>query len=141
MKLDKEIRIIYIERVIYTKNGRGNNMATINCPNCGKEISDSCKSCKYCGFEKISSYLLNIEREKNKIKRQQEINMREERDRQINETIQQKEKNIPKCPICGSTNLSKLSSLGKATKVGLFGIFGAGDLGKTYKCNNCGSKF
>lgn len=25
--------------------------------------------------------------------------------------------------------------------IGLFGIFGAGDLGKTWKCNNCGSKW
>lgn len=47
----------------------------------------------------------------------------------------------PKCPICQSTNLSKISSLKKAAKVGLFGIFGAGDIGKTWKCNNCGSRF
>ena len=49
--------------------------------------------------------------------------------------------NEPKCPICNSTNLSKLSNVGKVAKVGLFGIFGAGDIGKTWKCNNCGSKF
>ena len=49
--------------------------------------------------------------------------------------------NVPKCPTCSSTNLSKISAVKKATKVGLFGIFGAGDIGKTYKCNNCGSKF
>jgi hypothetical protein len=55
--------------------------------------------------------------------------------------IDQKDNNIPKCPTCGSTNLSKISNIGKAAKVGLFGIFGAGDLGKTWKCNNCGSKW
>lgn len=49
--------------------------------------------------------------------------------------------NVPKCPICNSTNLSKISNLKKAGKIGLFGIFGAGDIGKTYKCNNCGSRF
>lgn len=48
---------------------------------------------------------------------------------------------VPTCPICGSTNLTKLSNVGKAAKVGFFGIFGAGDLGKTWKCKNCGSKF
>lgn len=42
-----------------------------------------------------------------------------------------KQENIPKCPICSSTNLSKISSVKKATKIGLFGIFGAGDVGKT----------
>ena len=50
-------------------------------------------------------------------------------------------KNTPKCPICQSTNLSKITNTRKAGKIALFGIFGAGDLGKTWKCNNCGSKF
>lgn len=49
--------------------------------------------------------------------------------------------NKPKCPICNSTNLTKISGMTKAVKIGLFGIFGAGDIGKTWKCNNCGSKF
>lgn len=53
----------------------------------------------------------------------------------------EEQSNIPKCPTCGSTNLSKISGMKKAAKVGFFGIFGAGDLGKTWKCNNCGSKF
>lgn len=48
---------------------------------------------------------------------------------------------VPKCPICGSTNLKKLSVFGKVAKVKMFGIFGAGDLGKTYKCGDCGVKF
>ena len=49
--------------------------------------------------------------------------------------------NKPKCPICGSMNLTKISTVGKVAKVGFFGIFGAGDIGKTWKCNNCRSKF
>lgn len=49
--------------------------------------------------------------------------------------------NTPKCPICQSTNLSKISTAKKAGKIALFGIFGMGDNGKTWKCNNCGSKF
>lgn len=47
----------------------------------------------------------------------------------------------PKCPICGSTNLSKISALTKAAKISAFGIYGAGDIGKTYKCDNCGARF
>ena len=50
-------------------------------------------------------------------------------------------KNTPKCPICQSTNLSKITTVQKAGKIALFGIFGMGDNGKTWKCNNCGSKF
>lgn len=53
----------------------------------------------------------------------------------------QESSNIPKCPICQSTNLSKISNVKKATKVGLFGLLGAGDIGKTWKCNSCGSRF
>ncbi len=49
--------------------------------------------------------------------------------------------NIPKCPICQSTDLSPISSIHKAGKILMFGIFGMGDNGKTWKCNNCGSKF
>lgn len=48
---------------------------------------------------------------------------------------------IPKCPICGSTNLFKITTAHKVGKIALFGIFGMGDNGKTWKCNNCGSKF
>lgn len=51
------------------------------------------------------------------------------------------ENNKPKCPICHSTNLSKITTAHKAGKIALFGIFGMGDNGKTWKCNNCGSKF
>ena len=53
----------------------------------------------------------------------------------------QRESNKPKCPICQSTNLSKITTLQKTGKIALFGIFGMGDNGKTWKCNNCGSKF
>lgn len=50
-------------------------------------------------------------------------------------------KDTLKCPICQSTDLSKISSLHKAGKILTFGIFGMDNNGKTWKCNNCGSKF
>ena len=79
---------------------------------------------------------------KTKEMREKEYEQRLEQARiyQVNAQAQENA-NKPKCPICNSTNLSKLSNVGKVAKVGLFGIFGAGDLGKTWKCNNCGSKF
>lgn len=49
--------------------------------------------------------------------------------------------NIPQCPICQSTDLSKISTTKKVAKIATFGLYGAGDIGKTWKCNNCGSKF
>lgn len=58
-----------------------------------------------------------------------------------NYQIAQQSQNIPKCPICQSTNLSKITNTSKAMKIAMFGVFGMGDNGKTWKCNNCGSKF
>lgn len=49
--------------------------------------------------------------------------------------------NTPQCPICKSTKLKKIAIAKKAAKISVFGIFGAGDLGKTWQCENCGSKF
>lgn len=51
------------------------------------------------------------------------------------------EKCVPKCPICGSTNLVKLTATNKAIKVAAFGVFAVGDMSKAWKCRNCGSKF
>ena len=61
-----------------------------------------------------------------------------------NENYIPKEKiiNIPKCPICGSTNINKITISSRAVKTAVFGVVGAvDDAGKTYKCGNCGSKF
>lgn len=50
--------------------------------------------------------------------------------------------NIPKCPICGSTNISRITLTTRAVKTAAFGVVGAvDDAGKTYKCGNCGCKF
>ena len=54
---------------------------------------------------------------------------------------QQEPKPIVTCPYCQSTNTKKITILSKAGSVAMFGVFGMGDNGKTWKCNNCGSKF
>ncbi len=58
----------------------------------------------------------------------------------------QKEKDrqncIPRCPICGSSNIQKITIGTRAVKTAAFGVVGAvDDAGKTYKCRNCDSKF
>lgn len=56
--------------------------------------------------------------------------------------ILDKQNCIPKCPICGSTNIKKITMTTRAVKTATFGVAGAiDDAGKTYKCENCGSKF
>jgi|GEM_PF-2459889 uncharacterized protein with PIN domain len=47
----------------------------------------------------------------------------------------------PTCPYCHSASLTKISKSGTFLKIAALGLFGASDIGKTWKCNNCGSKF
>lgn len=47
---------------------------------------------------------------------------------------------VPKCPICGSTNIQKISGAKKSTSAILFGVF-SNDIGKTFECKNCRMKF
>lgn len=56
--------------------------------------------------------------------------------------ILEEKSRTPKCPICGSTNVNKITIGSRAVKTVMFGVVGAvDDAGKTYKCENCGSKF
>ena len=80
----------------------------------------------------IVEYTVKIKKMKNSIEEEKEL----KRKKSTNYSS-----NIPKCPICGSTNLSKISIIKTGMKIGAFGLLGAGDVGKTWKCNNCGSKF
>ena len=45
---------------------------------------------------------------------------------------------IPKCPSCGSTNTSKIGTLNRMVSTSLFGL-ASSKIGKTHKCNNCGT--
>ena len=44
----------------------------------------------------------------------------------------------PKCPSCGSSNISKIGVVGRAVSFKLVG-FASSKIGKTHKCNNCGT--
>lgn len=113
---------------------------SFNCPNCGNKILDCDTKCKYCGFDKISTYLLNIERNKDIVKRQYEINERIERDYRINKGIERKMDNKPKCPTCGSLNVEKISTGKKVFGGAMFGLFSS-DVRNTMHCKNCGYKW
>lgn len=49
--------------------------------------------------------------------------------------------NIPKCPICQSTNLKKITVGSKLLAAGMVGVFAAPYTSKTYECMNCHAKF
>ena len=130
-------------------------MSLIKCIECGKEISDKSEICVNCGCP-TSESTKKFEQLKQPDKifykcplckkifenGTFECDVCGYQSVIIQDTKQQPiQQNIPKCPHCNSTNLTKISTLKKATKIGMFGIFGAGDIGKTYKCNTCGSRF
>lgn len=130
------------------------------CPRCHKKFNNDIKFCPVCGYkdDNINSYSTNI-KDKDfktcpKCNKQHpylidhctecgySTQAYKNRMKKLQEDIEKPiVKNIPRCPICQSTNLSKITTTKKATKIGLFGILGAGDISKTWKCNNCGSKF
>ena len=104
--------------------------------------------------ELANNPLFSLEEYKKQIQKQIELNQRIENyekqkslEQQAKNIAQmQKEKDkiscIPKCPICGSSNVKKISIGTRAAKTAVFGVIGAvDDAGKIYKCGNCGSKF
>jgi hypothetical protein len=58
-----------------------------------------------------------------------------EEQKRLEQSLQQR--NVPKCPTCGSTNISKIGTLNRIASVGFFGL-ASSKIGKTQKCNNCG---
>lgn len=52
--------------------------------------------------------------------------------------ILEEQARTPKCPSCGSSNISKVGVVGRAVSFKLVG-FASGKIGKTHKCNNCGT--
>ena len=108
-------------------------MGKIICPQCSQQIDDSVRACPHCGFDKISSYLLQLERQK----QAKYIDYTSfHNDIPIQPTIN----NTTKCPTCGSTNIQKISGTKRWLSTGLFGL-ASSDIGKSMVCRSCGFKF
>lgn len=134
-------------------------MPMIKCIECGNSISDKSEICVHCGcptkLSKISDinidekilydylsngdYILGIKYIKDTL----DIDLKDAR----NYVEQYKDnhpelksskvqlQNIPKCPMCGSTNISKISTISRATSIIGFGILSK-KIGKQWQCNN-----
>lgn len=53
-------------------------------------------------------------------------------------SILEEQSRVPKCPSCGNSNVSKIGVINRAVSFKLVG-FASSKIGKTHKCNNCGS--
>lgn len=126
--------ITVFERSAVTSPENGDKLSMTKqfmCPKCSAMINETARKCPNCGFDEISSYLLQIERDK--------------QSRTIDythayEPITIMEDNIPKCPTCRSTRVKRISGTKRWITTGLFGI-GSTDMGKTMQCENCGYKW
>ena len=52
--------------------------------------------------------------------------------------ILEEKSQVAKCPSCGSSNVSKIGVINRTVSVGIFGL-ASSKIGKTHKCNNCGT--
>ena len=105
---------------------------------------------KFVMEELINNPLFSIEEYKKQVQNQRLINKEIEEYYQEQALEQQNKINkqtqkildqqncVPKCPICGSSNVSKIGVVNRAVSTGLFGL-ASSKIGKTHKCNNCGT--
>lgn len=82
-------------------------------------------SCQYCGNE-LNNHILS----------KRPVNWVDPRKKEMWTT-----ENIPRCPICQSSQIHKISATNKIASAWAFGVLAAGHVSKTYKCDTCGSKF
>lgn len=134
----------------------------IKCPECCKEISDMSERCIHCGYplsdkDRISLNIIpefdcsmpcpicsntNYEYDEKTgyISCKQCGCVVKENSQKHTIYIEQQNRlkqnqNIPKCPMCGSTNISKISAMSRATSIIGFGILSK-KIGKQWQCNN-----
>ena len=124
-------------------------MSLINCPECGKRISDKSQACIHCGYPLLQNITIGTnhplycpicksqewENDSNKnafICKKCRFEYGYSQKQSSNISVQQ---NIPKCPMCGSTNISKISTISRATSIIGFGIL-SNKIGKQWQCNN-----
>lgn len=90
--------------------------------------------------EKEQLHKIRIQKELEELDKEMKMQEKEE---QVKKEIRQQEsanQNLPKCPICGSTDLKKLSVLNRSASAFMWGI-GSNKIGKTYECQKCKSTF
>ena len=131
-------------------------MALINCPECGKEVSDKSEKCIHCGYPiKNTQYLYeNInginydisfivdksDSQIEKIKQLVELTncdlfTAKEIVLKYQPTIV-KETCAPRCPHCKSTNIKSISTLNRGASIVMWGIFSK-KINKSFECLDC----
>lgn len=95
----------------------------------------------YLFYKRISAYNLsrnNFEEYQRQVIREQDALQKRLEAERAAKTKQQA--NMPKCPICGSTNVVKISTLNRTVSVATVGL-ASSKIGKQYQCKNCKHKW
>lgn len=121
------------------------------CPQCGHSFPEDWDECNECEVELVYE------------EKDREIAMTEEEKKYYNdksrhylnkefinrgETLtfeaypykQNKDKHLPKCPVCSSPNIEKIGALERGASIAILGIFSK-KINKSFKCKNCGYTF
>ncbi|CAB1252333.1 DZANK-type domain-containing protein [Ruminococcaceae bacterium BL-6] len=135
------------------------NFKYFYCPVCGKILAslDNSETCNFCQTEML--YIKQSENWEEKSVNERQVLMSQLRETLVKTNpLYNEEKfkareydeshmefgttpNLPKCPVCGSTNIQKISTASKIGAGIAFGVFSLGHISKTFKCKNCGYKF
>lgn len=89
------------------------------------------------GFETLNKIKLEREIKDKEYEKKHPIRQRHFQSYSKPKTV---EDNLPKCPICGSTDLKKLSALDRGVSAFMWGL-GSNKIGKTYECQKCKATF
>lgn len=93
------------------------------CPQCGRVYKDTDY---YCLSD--NQRLINYTTEQSE---QDQLRQRKQ---------QEPQQNLPRCPVCQSTNLKKISTAAKVASGFAFGLFST-TARSQFECKNCGYKF
>lgn len=77
----------------------------------------------------------NISTERTILKTLDNNMMQAQNFKQPSKTLNTQDPHLPKCPMCGSTNIQKISDLSRASSILGFGILSK-KIGKQWQCNN-----
>lgn len=121
------------------------------CPKCGHSFPEDWDECNECEVELIyeaKDRELNLSQEEREYYDKKSRGYLNQEFVKRGESLtfeaypykQNKDQHIPKCPICGSTNLKKLSAINRGLSFGVFG-FASNKISKTYECQKCKATF
>lgn len=121
------------------------------CPKCGHSFPEDWDECNECEVELIyeaKDRELNLSQEEREYYDKKSRGYLNQEFVKRGESLtfeaypykQNKEQYIPKCPICGSTDLKKLTALNRGMSTLMWGL-GSNKIGKTWECRKCKSTF